>query len=81
MEGVSIKLADLGVDVTIYNGYVVEVKSKVTDLNTLTQEYIASLNTDVIQLCNKDQAAAELNTRKAKLNVIITQDKSIRSLN
>lgn len=79
LEAVSIKLVDLGVDVTIYNGYVAEVKSRVAELNTLTQTYIASLNTDVIQLCNKDQAAAELNTRKAELKVIITQDKSIRS--
>jgi DNA repair exonuclease SbcCD ATPase subunit len=79
LEAVSIKLADLGVDVTMYNGYVVEVKSRVADLNTLTQTYIASLSTDVVQLCNKDQAAAELNTRKAELKAIVAQDKSIRS--
>lgn len=79
LESVSIKLADLGVDVTTYNGYVVEVKSRVANLDTLTQTYIASLSTDVVQLCNKDQAAAELNTRKAELKVIIEQDKLIRS--
>jgi histone H1/5 len=79
LEAVSIKLADLGVDVTMYNGYVVEVKSRVSNLNTLTQTYIASLSTDVVQLCNKDQAAAELNARKAELKAIVAQDKSIRS--
>lgn len=79
LEAVSIKLADLGVDVSIYNGYVAEVKSRVNELNQLTNVYIASLASDTIQLCNKDKAGTELNTRKSDLRVIIAQDKAVRS--
>ncbi len=79
LQSVSVKLAELGVDVTTYNGYVAEVNSKVTDLNTLTQKYIASLQSDSAQLCTKDKAATELNTRKSDLKVIISQDKAIRT--
>jgi chromosome segregation ATPase len=79
LQSVSVKLAELGVDVTAYNGYVAEVNSKVTDLNTLTQKYIASLQSDSAQLCTKDKAATELNTRKSDLKVIIAQDKAIRT--
>jgi hypothetical protein len=79
LQSVSVKLAELGVDVSTYNGYVSEVNSRVTDLNTLTQKYIASLQSDSTQLCTKDKAATELNTRKADLKVIIVQDKAIRT--
>jgi hypothetical protein len=79
LQSVSVKLAELGVDVTIYNGYVAEVNSRVTDLNTLIQKYIASLQSDSAQLCTKDKAATDLNTRKADLKVIIVQDKAIRT--
>lgn len=79
LEAVSIKLAESGVDVSIYNEYVAEVNSKVTDLNTRTQTYIASLQSDSTQLCTKDKAATELNTRKSDLKVLIAQDKAIRT--
>jgi chromosome segregation ATPase len=79
LEAVSTKLATLGVDITTYNGYVVEVKSRVDGLNQLTNTYIASLQSDTTQICTKDKAAIDLNTRKTDLNIIIAQDKAIRS--
>jgi DNA repair exonuclease SbcCD ATPase subunit len=79
LEAVSVKLVDLGVDMSTYNGYVAEVKSRVNELNQLTNVYIASLASDNIQLCNKDTAGIELNTRKSDLKVIIAQDKAVRS--
>jgi len=79
LEAVSTKLATLGVDITTYNGYVVEVKSRVDGLNQLTNTYIASLQSDTTQLCTKDKAAIDLNTRKTDLKIIIAQDKAIRS--
>ncbi len=79
LEAVSTKLADLGVDVTTYNGYVTEVKSQVAVLNQSINTYIASLGTNTTQLCTKEKAATELNTRKADLKVIIAQDKAIRT--
>ena len=79
LQSVSVKLAELGVDVSTYNGYVSEVNSRVTDLNTYTQKYIASLQSDSAQLCTKDKAATDLNTRKADLKVIIGKDKAIRT--
>jgi predicted nuclease with TOPRIM domain len=79
LEAVSTKLATLGVDITTYNGYVVEVKSRVDGLNQLTNTYIASLQSDTTQLCTKDKAAIDLNTRKTDLNIIIAQDRAIRS--
>lgn len=81
LETVSTKLAEKGVDVTTYNSYLIELKSKINALNTLNQDYIqlfgAKANTG--EFCNnKEQLSTEVDTRKAKLQLIIDKDKEIR---
>jgi hypothetical protein len=81
LETVSTKLAENGVDVTAYNSYLVELKSKINALNTLNQDYIqlfgSKANTG--EFCNnKEQLSIEVDTRKAKLQLVIDKDKEIR---
>lgn len=81
LETVSTKLAEKGVDVAIYNSYLVELKAKITALNTANQEYIQLFGTkaNTGEFCNnKAQLATEVETRKAKLQAIIAKDKEIR---
>ncbi|MEX0596966.1 MAG: hypothetical protein WD512_10750, partial [Candidatus Paceibacterota bacterium] len=81
LEAVSTKLAEKGVDIATYNSYLVELKSKINALNTLNQDYIqlfgAKSNTG--EFCNnKEQLSTEVDTRKAKLQLVISKDKEIR---
>jgi len=81
LETVSTKLAEKGVDVAIYNSYLVELKAKITALNTANQEYIQLFGTkaNTGEFCNnKAQLATEVETRKTKLQAIIAKDKEIR---
>lgn len=81
LETVSTKLAEKGIDITTYNSYLVELKSKINALNTLNQDYIllfgSKANTG--EFCNnKEQLSTEVDTRKAKLQLVIDKDKEIR---
>lgn len=81
LETVSTKLAEKGVDVGTYNSYLVELKVKITALNTANQGYIQLFGTkaNTGEFCNnKVQLATEVDTRKIKLQAIIAKDKEIR---
>jgi hypothetical protein len=81
LETVSTKLAENGVDVTTYNSYLVELKSKINALNTLNRDYILLFGTkaNTGEFCNnKEQLSTEVDTRKAKLQLVIDKDKEIR---
>ena len=81
LELVSNRLAEKEVDVTTYNSYISELKAKIADLNNLNQDYIqlfgSKANTG--EFCNnKEQLATEVDTRKSKLQLVISKDKEIR---
>lgn len=81
LETVSTRLAEKGVDVITYNSYITELKSKITALNTLNQEYtqLFGSKANTGEFCNnKEQLATEVETRKAKLQLVIAKDKEIR---
>lgn len=81
LETVSTKLAEKGVDVSTYNSYITELKSKITSLNTLNQDYTQLFGSKANsgEFCNnKDQLATEVETRKSKLQAVIAKDKEIR---
>jgi hypothetical protein len=81
LETVSTKLAEKGVDIATYDSYLVELNSKINSLNILNQDYIqlfgSKANTG--EFCNnKEQLSTEVDTRKAKLQLVIDKDKEIR---
>jgi hypothetical protein len=81
LETVSTKLAEKGVDIATYDSYLVELNSKINSLNILNQDYIqlfgSKANTG--EFCNnKEQLSTEVDTRKAKLQLVIAKDKEIR---
>lgn len=81
LETVSTRLAEKGVDVITYNSYITELKAKITALNTANQEYVQLFGTkaNTGEFCNnKEQLAAEVETRKSKLQEVIAKDKEIR---
>lgn len=81
LEAVSTSLIEKGVDVSVYNSYITELKSKIIVLSTLNQDYIqlfgSKANTG--EFCNnKEQLVAEIQDRKSKLQLVIAKDKEIK---
>lgn len=81
LENISTKLVEKGVDITTYNSYIAELKSKTDALNIINEEYISLLesNTNIATLCNdREQMSSQIKTRKEKLQLVIDKDKEIR---
>ena len=81
LESLKTKLEEKGVDVITYNSYITELKSKITALNTLNQDYITLFQSKPYpsDFCRaKDSLYTEVETRKSNLQLIISQDKEIR---
>ena len=81
LENISTKLVEKGVDITTYNSYIAELKSKINSFNIVNEEYIALLeaNTNTETLCNdREQMSSQIKIRKEKLQLVIAKDKEIR---
>jgi hypothetical protein len=79
LEVISQKLSEKEIDVTEYNKYIAELVSKVDSLNLVIQNYIQNSQLESASICSNQKPSDFISTKKESLQVIITQDKALRS--